>query len=217
MHADLPPSTCNTESWTKLRDQLREGFTHALKDNKIDSDIVDLLLALNSIPTIATSSSCSGRIAVFSAPSPGDKRRGGIVYKWHRPVSPMELGKAIEEAVKIGYRHVWVSAQPPILALHTCCIRLAELIADIAIQAGYKYTGYKFTSRSYYMFIIGFERIDVPVSFNNRIIIDLNYTILADMLNTYLLLGKRKLDRLRRAISSSLDMLQRGCEEATLD
>lgn len=216
MCAALQLNTCSTVSWRRLREQLMNSFTHALKEDMLDYDIVDMLTAINSVPCIATSSSCSGRIAVFSAPSPGDKRQGGIVYKWHRPVDPAELREAILDARNTGHRYVWASAQPPILALHTCSLKLADMIADIAINSGYKYTGYKYTSRSYYMFIIGSERIDIPLVFEGRAIVDLDYNLLANLLNSYLLLGKRKLNRLRRAFSSTLDLLRKGCEEATL-
>ena len=217
MYAALQPNTCNTDSWRLLREQLRSSFTHALREDKIDKDIVDILSAINSVPCIATSSSCSGRIAVFSAPSPGDKRRGGIVYKWHQTVDPASLKEAIDKAIATGHKYVWASAQPPIIALHTCCIELAELLANIAINSGYKYTGYKFTSRSYYMFIIGSERIDIPILFDGKLVINPDYVLLANLLNSYLVLGKRKLNRLRRALSSTLDLLMKGCEEATLD
>ncbi|KSW11764.1 hypothetical protein CF15_02855 [Pyrodictium occultum] len=153
---------------------------------------------------------------MFSAPTPGDKRHGGIVRKWHKPIGPQELEEAVREAMNANHSYLWAAAQPPILALHTCSIAMAELLASIAVRAGYKYTGYRYTSRSYYMFIFGTERIDIPIMFRGRFVATRNYSLLAELLNSYLALGKRKLDRLRRAIASMLDVLRTGCEEATL-
>ncbi len=182
----------------------------------VDPDILDILYSFNSMRCVTTVSSCSGRIVVISAPLPGDKKHGGIVASWHRPVTVEELMEAIRLA-----RHVftWVSVQPVVLALYVHGRREAEAVAEALVKAGMKYTGLRpahTCSETYYVFSMGTERLDIPVSFRgHRLIGDRDIAVIVEMLNTYLSLAKRKLESLRRAASLLHNLL--GCgDEATL-
>ena len=212
-------SICSTAEWATLRKRYLDRLANDIRRGLVDNDIVDLLNMLNSVDCIVTTSSCSGRIAVFAAPSPGDKRLGGIVRSWHRRIGVDEFYAATSMALNKGYKFVWASAQPVILALYTCNEIIAKLVVDIAASAGFKYAFYRRTSNKYYVLILGVERIDIPISIGGKQVIPLgndNLHIIVDTLNTYLTLAKSKLQRLKRAVAVSIPALMGSCEEATL-
>ncbi|WP_048061340.1 tRNA(Phe) 7-((3-amino-3-carboxypropyl)-4-demethylwyosine(37)-N(4))-methyltransferase [Hyperthermus butylicus] len=220
MEAKGNTSLCNTVEWARLRRNYLDRLIDDIRRGLVDSDIVDLLDALNSVECIVTTSSCSGRIAVFAAPSPGNKRLGGIVHSWHRRINVDEFYTAIRTALDTSYRFVWASAQPVILALYTCSEAVAKLVVDVAVSAGFKYAFYRrASSGKYYVLILGVERIDIPLSIGGKQIIPLSKEKLhdvVDVLNTYLTLAKSKLRRLKRAVATSITVLKGSCEEATL-
>lgn len=211
---------CKSREWRELRRSLLSSLDKAIRENKVDSDILDLLEVLNSIYCIATTSSCSGRIAVFSAPLPGDKKHGGIIEKWHRSVSLNELIAAINKAIKINNSFIWASAQPVIITLHACSFHVAAEILAIAERTGFKYSGLKIAKNSFYITILGTERVDIPIRINSNVFIDVNdvskLRSVMDILNTYLSLAKKKLTRLKRAVAANAHILGSICEEATL-
>ena len=213
-------SICSSVEWRSLRNHLLDTLRRATIKGLVDPDILDELNILNNISCIVTSSSCSGRIALFAATSPGDKRGGGIVAKWHRPITSKELLQALGQEMLRKYEFVWVSAQPIIIALHTCDLEIANELIRISDRVGFKYSGMKITNKSYYVMIIGTERIDIPLRVGGNVFIDPSdaerIESLVKILNTYLSLAKRKLDRLKRALATSYTMLEKRCEEATL-
>ncbi len=207
MSAEPPRSTCREPHWRQLRGRHLTRLAGDIAADRVDRDIVDLLLALNACPHVVTTSSCSGRIAVFAAPDPADKRRGGILRSWHRRVGVSELADAVEEALVTGHPYVWVSAQPPLLALYACSHAVADSIAALLEQAGFKYAGYRFSraGRAYYITVHGTDRIDVPIRVKNVYLAGRPsrewIAGLASLLNTYLDRAKRSLERLKSALS----------------
>ncbi|GEM_PF-6060108 len=205
MSAEPPRSTCDSLRWRQVRERLLKRLARDTAAGVVDRDIVDVLEAINSCPYMVTSSSCSGRIAVFAAPHPKDKKAGGIVASWHGRVEPSELLDAIREALATGQSYVWASAQPPLVALHSCSLYWADVAANLMAHHGFKYVGYRFTQRSvsYYLTVRAHSRIDVPLRVNGLTIIEGTdpgmVQRLAYTLNLYFLEGQRELVKLRAA------------------
>jgi tRNA wybutosine-synthesizing protein 3 len=221
MSAELPRSTCDTPQWQRLRNQLLNRLKHDEEAGRVDSDILDVLHAINRYDLYVTSSSCSGRIAVFAAPTPEDKKRGGIVRSWHRPVTVDELKEALYEALSTSHSFVWVASQPPILALHTCSLTAANCVANMFAQNGFKYTGYRYlpARRAYYMTVRGLARIDIPIRVAGQDVINIDDDTVERLvfaLNTYLTKAKYSLDRIRKAVREALAECPKRGDEATL-
>ncbi len=219
----------DTGDWCRLRDKYLSRLREDRRRGLVDPDIVDLLRILNGLTCLVTTSSCSGRIAVFAAPQPGDKRRGGIVVSWHRTVRLEEFSSALEEVAGrySGVAYMWVSAQPVILTMYAYGETIAREVVSLALRAGLKYTGYRrVDDRIFYIFVLGTERIDIPIMFRGvRLQLRENYSVLVEMLNSYLMLAKAKLERLKRMFSANYSVLYTACrsegvecagEEATL-
>ncbi|BEP18169.1 hypothetical protein PYJP_15210 [Pyrofollis japonicus] len=212
---------CTSIEWAELRDRLKSNLKNALSKNEVDQDIVDILMLLNSIDCIATSSSCSGRIVVIAAPSPGDKKKGGIQAKWHTTITVHDLIPVLDRLIQRDkYDFIWISAQPIILSIHTCSFSLASTIVRLVESIGFKYSGIKPHKNSYNILVLGTERIDIPIKIRENIFIKElninNIAIITNILNTYLSLVKRKIQRLKRVLAASLHLLEEKCEEATL-
>jgi tRNA wybutosine-synthesizing protein 3 len=220
MSAALPLSTCSSNEWKLLRESLLGTLCRDYRRGRLDADIVDILFSINSCSVFATSSSCSGRIAVIAAPRPHDKRRGGLVATWHRRVKTEELAEAVTEALRRGADwYVWVSAQPVILALHTCRLDAANDASRLLNSLGFKYAGFRFRerSRSYYIVVQGSERLDVPLAVRGRRLRTLEQLdVITDVLNDYLSLAKNRLEELKRAAALLRARFCSGDEEATL-
>ena len=203
--------------WERLRARLLARLVHDASRSLVDPDVLPVLAALNSLECVATVSSCSGRIAVISAPRPGDKRGGGVVARWHRPVRPRAL---VEAARMARGDYAWVSVQPVVLALYVRGLGNAFRLAEALVRAGMKYTGVRPSAAcpdTYYVLSMGTERLDVPLAFRGRRLMgDEDLEALVEMLNSYLALAKSKLEAVRRAVASAKPALE-GCgDEATL-
>ncbi len=204
------------DCWCKLRALKLSRLVDEASKGLIDSDILGVLVAFNTIPCVVTVSSCSGRIVFISAPKPGDKKHGGIVAKWHRRVELNEVLEALKLANLQDY--VWLSVQPAVLALYVYGTDNAFKLADILVKTGFKYTGVRRLSScpsTYYVLSMGAERLDVPLIFKGKKIVDDGrLEVVVDMVNSLLTLAKQKLENLKRA--AVVAALTLDCDEATL-
>ncbi len=213
MRAAGSKTRCTADpGWRQLRSRLLSRLRADLADGLVDPDMIDLLVSMNSCSKYVTSSSCSGRIAVIAAEEPGDKLRGGVVARWHRRVGLDELLHALRLA---STRHVWVSVQPPMLNVYVCNFETALEAVRVFHRAGFKYASVRPTGSGYPLVqIMSTERIDVPVIYNGRVVVNLDESLVR-LLNEFLALGKAKLDRMKRAASALLASTC-GYEDATL-
>ena len=204
-------NACKTERWKTLRQRYIARLVEEAGQGLVDPDILPILVSLNTCSRIVTTSSCSGRIVVITAPEPGDKRGSRFLGRWHRRVSVQELEEALQRATG---RFVWASAQPPILSLYTCDLSMAELVVNAAHRSGFKYSCYH-GSGIYHVRILGTSRIDVPVAYKGKQLLkDNTYNTIAELLNEYLYLGKVMLDKFRRNVTS---LLASSCHDRAVD
>ncbi|MEA3558331.1 MAG: hypothetical protein U9R75_03665 [Candidatus Thermoplasmatota archaeon] len=150
--------------------QVLAKLDEALSQNLVDEDVAPLLVSINNIEELVTTSSCSGRVQVISLPGPGDKRRSKVLGKWHRPVSDREVMDSISSWDGEGELHFLV--QP--LLIH---IRCRDLVSAVKLRNLGHGMGLKFsTIRSLKLDkrgdplrwgtvveLLGTERIEVPV------------------------------------------------------
>ncbi|NOZ88507.1 MAG: hypothetical protein GXO15_01130 [Crenarchaeota archaeon] len=195
----------------EVRSRHLERLKGDLENGRVDPDIADILVSLNTCSRIVTTSSCSGRIALIAAPEPGDKRGGGVVASWHRRVEPGEISDALSKVS--GMRFVWLSVQPPMLNVLVCGIELALAAVEAFQRVGFKYSGLRPTATGFYLVhVASTERVDIPIMFQGQAFTPVTPQ-LVEMLNTYLSLGKAKLERMRRAAASLLALCSADPQE----
>jgi len=115
---------------TELEDALQQG--------RVDTEVVPLLEAVNSLPDLVTTSSCAGRVQLISAPTLGDKLGSEVLGKWHGEVTAEQLASAYERWD--GKGTLLLMAQP--LLLHVRCRDLgsAVLLRNSAQASGLKFS-----------------------------------------------------------------------------
>ncbi len=202
---------CDVNAWNRLRRKFLSRLEGDISRGLIDPDILDVVAALNTIECLVSASSCSGRIGLFAAPLPGDKKHGGLVARWHRRIA---LGELLEALRMVGSeRFVWLSVQPLILTLYACGWSTVEKVVAAFENVGFKYVCVKPTKYRgvYYVTIMGTERIDIPVHYGGKKLLEEKINDIVGVLNAYITLTKSKLDRLRRAVSMVTARLANVC------
>lgn len=177
------------------REALNSLFT-ALVDGKVDEDIVDLLLLINSIRGIYTTSSCSGRIGIIEEPALGAKPLSRWLIKVHRPMGFEEAKTALENAEK-GI--IFLKSQPPIFHVVAEDMEKAKRLHELGLASGFKYTTFKVISKRYLVEINATEYLTAPLGRDGRILIDDEYLRFAvELGNDMLRRSKGRLPRLEK-------------------
>ena len=179
------------EAMKKLRAALREG--------KVDRDIIDLLLLMNSIRGIHTTSSCSGRIGIMETPEIGAKPKAKWLLKKHETITYEEALDALKNA-RSGL--IIFKVQSPIF--HVVCenMEIARRVHYYGMESGFKYTNYRAISPSGRILveINGTENVSAPLGVNGTLLVTEDYMkFLVDVGNDVLMRGKRRLQRLSEA------------------
>ncbi len=180
---------------SRLRQDLEKGL--------VDEEMVPVIELVNRrLRYCYTTSSCSGRIIVIEAPEPGDKPGARILGKWHRKVEPRDISEALSRISSKGL--VWASAQGPLL--HVACLEEedARVVLRAGHLAGFKYSCIHVAYGGHWVVELrSAERIDVPVYFRGSRVVE-DPSLLAEVLNYYLGLGKARIPRLLRALAAVL-------------
>lgn len=188
------------KQWAAERRRMLERLGRDMARGLVDPDIVDILDAINRREEFYTTSSCSGRIVVIAAPSPGDKPAARILGKWHRKITVDELRTALDKAPRKTYV-VWASAQGPLIHIAARDMGSAAKLLEAGHLAGFKYSCIHVMGEDRHIVEIrSAERIDLPLVFQGRETgLALDQATL--ILNYYLSLGKERLHRLRRVLA----------------
>ncbi len=191
-------------NWEKFKRNKVEKLEEAKKRGEVDEDIIPLLDLINSFDCFVTTSSCSGRIVVLDIPNLGDKLRAKFLGKWHRTVNAEEILDCLDRIES----NVWLISYPPIL--HVACRDLvcANDLMKIANNSGFRRCGIISLSR-FVVEITSFERLEAPLAFEGRVVVDREYIdILTKFANEKLLRGKEKLERLKIKLLNHKSSLQ---------
>ena len=106
----------------------------------VDEDIAEWLFMVNRKPCLATTSSCSGRVALIYGPSLTSKAEARILEAWHDPV---ECRRRICMPRPLGIYLWWLSLQPPIIHFLVEDLDVAEHILECGDRAGFSKLGYR--------------------------------------------------------------------------
>ncbi|BAD86096.1 hypothetical protein, conserved, DUF207 family [Thermococcus kodakarensis KOD1] len=175
------------------REALQSLFT-AMRDGKVDGDIIDLLLLINSIKGIYTTSSCSGRIGIIEEPALGAKPLSRWLIKVHRPIEFEEAKEALKNA-KEGI--IFLKSQPPIFHVVAEDLEKARKLHELGLASGFKYTTFKVISKRYLVEINATEYLTAPLGRDGRVLVDDGYLRFAvEIGNEMLRRSKGRLPRL---------------------
>ncbi len=175
------------------REALTSLFT-AMREGKVDEDIIELLLLINSIKGIYTTSSCSGRIGIIEEPALGAKPLSRWLIKVHRPIEFEEAKNTLNDARK-GL--IFLKSQPPIFHVVAEDMEKAKKLHELGLDSGFKYTTFKVISNRYLVEINATEYLTAPLGKDGKILADDEYLRFAiEVGNSMLKRSKGRLVRL---------------------
>jgi len=175
------------------REALTSLFT-AMREGKVDEDIIDLLLLINSIREIYTTSSCSGRIGIIEEPALGAKPLSRWLVKVHRPIEFEEAWEALKDA-REGL--IFLKSQPPIFHVVAEDMEKAKKLHELGLASGFKYTTFKVISNRYLIEINATEYLTAPLGKDGKVLVDEEYLRFAvEIGNSMLKRSKGRLPRL---------------------
>ncbi|WP_457741910.1 tRNA(Phe) 7-((3-amino-3-carboxypropyl)-4-demethylwyosine(37)-N(4))-methyltransferase Taw3 [Thermococcus sp.] len=177
------------------REALLSLFT-AMREGKVDKDIIDLLLLINSIKGIYTTSSCSGRIGIIEEPALGAKPLSRWLIKVHREMTFGEAKRALENASE-GL--IFLKSQPPIFHVVAEDLERAKRLHELGLASGFKYTTFKVISNRYLVEINATEYLTAPLGRGGKVLVSDDYLRFAlEIGNSMLRRSKGRLPRLLR-------------------
>ena len=188
-----------TKNFDEQKARAMEGLRRALKEGKVDEDIITLLEKINALENYFTTSSCSGRISVMEMPHFGDKVNSVWLGKWHREVTVEEVLEAIGRHEK---GQLWFLVMSPILHVGSRTLEDAVRLLNLAIGLGFKYSNIKSVSHKKLLVEIrSTERMDVPLGANGELWVSGDYIErIVGIANDQLRRFKRKLKRLEEEV-----------------
>ena len=174
------------------REALTSLFT-AMREGKVDEDIIELLLLINSIKGVYTTSSCSGRIGIIEEPALGAKPLSRWLIKVHRPI---EFGEAREALKNAREGLIFLKSQPPIFHVVAEDMERAKRLHELGLASGFKYTTFKVVSTRHLVEINATEYLTAPLGKDGRVLVDDDYLRFAIEIGNSML--RRSKDRLPR-------------------
>ncbi|NJE49836.1 hypothetical protein [Thermococcus sp. 9N3] len=188
-----------TKNFEEQKAKAMEGLMQALREGKVDEDIITLLEKINALENYFTTSSCSGRISVMEMPHFGDKVNSVWLGKWHREVTIEEVFEAIGKH-KSG--QLWFLVRSPILHVGARTLEDAVKLLNLAIGLGFKYSNIKSVShRKLLVEIRSTERMDVPLGADGELWVSEDYIRrIVGIANDQLRRFKGKLRRLEEEV-----------------
>ncbi|MBO8175483.1 MAG: hypothetical protein H0Z18_09520 [Thermococcus sp.] len=176
------------------REALQSLFT-AIREKKVDEDIIDLLMLINSIKGVYTTSSCSGRIGIIEEPDLGAKPLSRWLIKEHRPITFEEAKDSLKKAQR-GF--IFLKSQPPIFHIVAESFEIAKKLHELGLASGFKYTTFKAVKERILVEINGTEYLTAPLGKDGKVLVDDEYLKFAvELGNTMLTRAKSRLPRLK--------------------
>ena len=134
-------------SFNQVKARYLERLLVDARRGAVDSDILDWLFKVNDARCLATTSSCSGRVAILYGDSLTDKAGSRILEVWH---NPGECRRRICRIVPDGMYTWWSSLQPPIVHFLADSLEAAEEVLKCGDRAGFSKLGYRLHRTGYY-------------------------------------------------------------------
>ena len=179
------------------KQRIMKKLEEAIKEGKVDKDIISLLEIINSVEWMYTTSSCAGRIQILEMNKIGDKKDSKILGKWHDCITVKDVEKSLK---KHGSGYIYFFLQSPIIHITTTDLEKGILIKNLAMQSGFKYSNIKSIKKDKVVVeILSSEHLQIPFGKNEKIYVDDEYlSFIVERANTGLLRARNKLNDLMK-------------------
>lgn len=133
----------------------------------VDEPIAQLIQDINASERFCTTSSCSGRIALFHTKRDDDHHLGKWVLVEHRTISSKEVFDMIQSCNLSSNSKVYLKFEPFILAVECATIQDAQMLLRIGVDAGFRESGISAGTRIITT-IRSTSRLDIPIVVNGN-------------------------------------------------
>ncbi len=192
----------DAKRWAQWRERWYRRIWEDIEVGYLDRDILPLLEAFFRCPHYYTISSCSGRAVVVDAPYPWSRKDSGILLKKHEPLTVEDIENALQQPVVYT---LWLNVQGPILHVSADSIKWAVRLLKAARKAGFKHSGVLSFSRDRGIIVelrTGVRMI-APLKVRDKVLVK-DLDLLVSEANRILAEGKRRLEKLLRAVEEEL-------------
>ncbi len=148
--------------------ELVSGLKDKSKKGVLDEEIKELVTTINNHADYYTTSSCSGRILLYSISTERKKNETAWLFVSHNVVTLQEVEKNLEN---IPNETVFFRFEP--LILHVVCVDLnaAQKLLQLCNTAGLKHSGIISLQKRIIIEIIGNDLLDAPIAANGKLLI----------------------------------------------
>ncbi len=125
-------------SWEWSKRKASKAIVEERDVGYLDPGIASILERLNSLPGLATTSSCIGRVALVEGRVHwGRDEDSRILYKTHGEVTVEEIVRVLSR----GTPDVWLKATGPIMHVRARSLGCALHLLSLARESGFKHSG----------------------------------------------------------------------------
>lgn len=201
-----------SDKWVSYKESVVREILEDSVIGYLDPGILELLLRLNRLKRLATTSSCTGRITIIEGERHWDRNASRIVYKTHTGISP----EIFSRVLKGPFDNLWLKVSGPILHIRTVSIECALHILGKARLHGFKHSGIAYVKPEEVGGIVVevMSSIDVaaPLKIGGTVLVDLGETAkIVETANRFLAEGKKRLEDLVSDLTSDPG----PCDEAS--
>ncbi|GIU69547.1 MAG: hypothetical protein KatS3mg002_0783 [Candidatus Woesearchaeota archaeon] len=172
----------------------------------VDEPIIPLIEYINSLDNYYTTSSCSGRIYLLTEAN--KKPDVKWIYVSHDVVDEETLIKSLYDSLnklKEIKDRIWFRQENMILHVACRTIDHANILLNIARNAGFRRSGIIANSKIIIVEICSTEKIDVPLTDNGKILVNEDYIrVLVKIANEKFIRGKKKLENFEKEVREKL-------------
>ncbi len=175
------------------------------KKGSVDEFLIPLIQKINASKDFFTTSSCSGRINIFTMMDKEKKNTANWIFVSHDVVSFEEIWNSLNN---LPSTLVMFKQEPFIL--HVCCRDLdcAQKLLDLCGEIGIKHSSILTIKNKIVVKINGSEKIDAPIGINSKLIVDKEYIqSVLEMANYNLIKTHEKIKKLEESFNK-LECLQ---------
>ncbi|XP_052201348.1 tRNA wybutosine-synthesizing protein 2/3/4 isoform X2 [Diospyros lotus] len=181
----------------------------------VDVPIIPLLRTINCHPSFFTTSSCSGRISIFSHSSAAAKKKASKGGQWvfitHDPADPDSVLNLLFPPNSLGspspqphLSNLVFRFEPLIIAVEAKDVSSAQSFVSLAISCGFRESGITSAGKRVILAIRCSIRLEVPLGDSDRIFVSPEYVrLLVDIANEKMEANKRRTDGFLNALLSN--------------
>ena len=171
-----------------LKRKYAEMLNNALKENKVDKQLIPFLKKVNSLDKFFTASSCAGRIILLETNTSESKKESKFIFKKHGKVSFEEIFPKIRD-FDAKDKYLWFKQEPFILHIGTDTLENAKKIITAMRNAGIKRGGIMVAQEGKYIIeLLGTQSLSLLVKYKD-------FQICENCFRKQLQIANKKLER----------------------